>query len=553
MALTFDSIAELQKFARPLTLGLIWLLVPCIAIESFALTGDFTRALMSAAISAGMCSLAVYMLGNSTLGRALTGVGLMGQISLMVANGGVWQTDLHMAYFAALALLVIYADWVVILAAAATVAVHHLALSYFLPLAVFPDAASLGRVVLHAVILIVEAATLILVCFNLRHIIASSDRSRGDAETATEETRKLNIEAAQAHRSEMDAQERQRLTDVRVQKDREYALSTLELGLQALSSKNMVYQIKDQLPEAYEQLKTDFNRAVSQLKAAFLDIANGTDVIGGGINAISAAADDLSRRTEQQAAALEESAAALVEITATVNQTASGASRAQVIVNAAKSEAEKSSVIVRQAADAIGRIEKTSQSIGQILGVIDEIAFQTNLLALNAGVEAARAGDAGRGFAVVASEVRALAQRSADAAKEIKGLISQSSHEVGEGVELVARTVTALQTIAAQVADINQVVSDIAGSTKNQAVSLHEMSAAVNQIDQNTQRNASMVEETTAATVELRRQTEALVGQVASFQLGHDRGQDTGFRSSPARGNAATSSSTHGAPYRARA
>ncbi|PSJ49289.1 methyl-accepting chemotaxis protein, partial [Pseudaminobacter soli (ex Li et al. 2025)] len=153
---------------------------------------------------------------------------------------------------------------------------------------------------------------------------------------------------------------------------------------------------------------------------------------------ISTAADDLSRRTEQQAASLEETAAALDQITATVKKTAEGASHARDVVSEAKGDAEASGAVVRQAIAAMGTIEKSSDQIGRIIGVIDEIAFQTNLLALNAGVEAARAGDAGRGFAVVASEVRALAQRSAEAAREIKNLISASTTQVGEGVKLVA-------------------------------------------------------------------------------------------------------------------
>ncbi|QTC92217.1 globin-coupled sensor protein [Brevundimonas goettingensis] len=294
-------------------------------------------------------------------------------------------------------------------------------------------------------------------------------------------------------------------------------------ALSGLSAGDLTLHVDDEFPQAYELLKSDFNGAVRNLHHAMRAVAENAGSIQSGIDQISQAADDLSRRTEQQAASLEQTAAALDEITATVGRTASSAGQASLTVQSARGEAQTSGTIVRDAVVAMDAIEKSSQEINQIIGVIDEIAFQTNLLALNAGVEAARAGEAGRGFAVVASEVRALAQRSADAAKEIKILISTSTSQVGSGVGLVGQTGEALQRIVDRVAEVDNLVSEIAASAQEQASALHQVNVAINQMDQVTQQNAAMVEQTTAASHTLRQQADSLSGSVGQFQLAAQR------------------------------
>jgi methyl-accepting chemotaxis protein len=291
-------------------------------------------------------------------------------------------------------------------------------------------------------------------------------------------------------------------------------------GLDHLTRGDLTYTLTQPFPEDYAKLKDDFNTAIAQLKDAMSVVAGNVSAIRSGAGEIAQASDDLSRRTEQQAASLEETAAALDEITATVNRTASGARQASETVQAAKGDAETSGNVVRDAVGAMGAIEKSAQEISQIIGVIDEIAFQTNLLALNAGVEAARAGDAGRGFAVVASEVRALAQRSAEAAKEIKVLISASTSQVNAGVALVGQTGEALQRIVSRVAEIDGLVSEIAASAQEQATGLQQVNTAVNQMDQVTQQNAAMVEQSTAASHSLSQEAETLAGSVSRFQTG---------------------------------
>ena len=297
-------------------------------------------------------------------------------------------------------------------------------------------------------------------------------------------------------------------------------VSGLADALGHLADGNLTARISQPFPGEYEKLRSDFNEAMGKLQDAMKTIIVNAGGIHSGAGEISQASDDLSRRTEQQAASLEETAAALDEITATVRKTAEGSKQANGVVAATRSDAEASGQVVQSTVAAMAEIEKSSKQISQIIGVIDEIAFQTNLLALNAGVEAARAGDAGRGFAVVASEVRALAQRSSEAAKEIKGHISASSQHVETGVELVGEAGKALQKIVIKVNEISGLVSEIAASAQEQATALAEVNTAINQMDQVTQQNAAMVEQSTAASHSLTQEAEELISLVSRFQTG---------------------------------
>ena len=303
-------------------------------------------------------------------------------------------------------------------------------------------------------------------------------------------------------------------------REQQAVVAAIGAGLVHLAEGDLNYRVTETFPSEYRKLRDDFNTALDALQDTMRTIIGRTQGIHSGAHEITDSAGELAKRTEQQAAALEETAAALDEITATVRKTAEGANQARGVVSTAKGDAERSSEVVGRAVTAMNAIEKSAKQISNIIGVIDEIAFQTNLLALNAGVEAARAGDAGRGFAVVASEVRALAQRSADAAKEIKALITASTSQVASGVELVGETGKALTRIAGQVADINGVVAEIAASAKEQATGLAEVNTAVNQMDQVTQQNAAMVEQSTAASHALSEEAEELAALVGRFNVG---------------------------------
>jgi methyl-accepting chemotaxis protein len=346
--------------------------------------------------------------------------------------------------------------------------------------------------------------------------------SRAVARFRDNVTAAKNSEAEAAGARAAAEAERARAEGQRGQSEAEQSavVAALAESLVKVAEGDLTARINAEFKGRYRQIKTDFNAAIARLDEAMQGVAGSAEAIHSGTREISAASDDLSRRTEQQAANLEETAAALDEITATVRKSAEGASHARAVVAAADEDAKQSAVVVREAVEAMDAIAKSAQQISQIIGVIDEIAFQTNLLALNAGVEAARAGDAGRGFAVVASEVRALAQRSADAAKEIKGLISTSTSQVDQGVKLVAETGKSLERIMTQVAEINEVVGGIAAGSREQATALDEVNGAINQMDQVTQQNAAMVEETTAASHSLSQETSQLAGLVGQFQIG---------------------------------
>jgi methyl-accepting chemotaxis protein len=328
----------------------------------------------------------------------------------------------------------------------------------------------------------------------------------------------MRLEQQEAQAREATMREQVEADRAKAEAEQTAVVRALADGLSRLSQGDLTHRVQEAFGPEYEQLRSDFNAAVEKLQRTMQVIAQNTSQIGSSADEIAGASDDLSRRTEQQAASLEETAAALDQITATVKKSAEGAQNARSAVQTAKTGAATGGDVVRQAVQAMGEIEKSAGQITQIIGVIDEIAFQTNLLALNAGVEAARAGDAGKGFAVVASEVRALAQRSADAAKEIKTLISASSQQVGQGVTLVGKTGEALKEMVSQVEQIDVLVSEIAASSQEQATGLNEVNSAVNQMDQVTQQNAAMVEQSTAAAHGLKGETAELRRLVGEFR-----------------------------------
>jgi methyl-accepting chemotaxis protein len=336
--------------------------------------------------------------------------------------------------------------------------------------------------------------------------------------------RRLEKEAEE-QRAQNEA-ERRRVAEAERLKAEETAQATSRIGegLKRLAEGDLAFRLDEPFAEAFESLREDFNRSVGQLAQALSDVADAAQVIDGGAAGIREGADTLSQRTEQQAASLEQTAAALHELLSNVANAAERAKEARDAADAANGRATQSSKVVEDAVDAMQRIQSSSEEIGAIISVIDEIAFQTNLLALNASVEAARAGQAGSGFAVVAQEVRGLAQRCANAAKDISGLIQKSGSEVANGVKLVSDTGQALAQIVTDVAGVNDQVEAIARGAQEQSAGLSEISTAVNEMDQMTQRNAAMVAETNASSADLTSEAARLRTLISTFRLDAARG-----------------------------
>ncbi|MCR9127183.1 MAG: methyl-accepting chemotaxis protein [Rhodobacteraceae bacterium] len=312
---------------------------------------------------------------------------------------------------------------------------------------------------------------------------------------------------------------------MRAAEDQLFVVGKLSEGLRALSSGDLSRTVDAAFPDEYAQLKSDLNATVDGLNDMLCRVRQAARDIRGEAGGITAQSADLARRTETQAATLEQTAAAIAELTESVRSASAGTQAVETTIEEAREDADQSEKVVKDAVDAMRQIEESSRQISTIVAVIDDIAFQTNLLALNAGVEAARAGDAGRGFAVVASEVRALAQRSSDAAKEIKTLINGSAAQVGRGVDLVARTGTALAGIVERVNLISVRMKDIASGSAEQAAGLAQINTGVNHLDQMTQRNAAMVAESASATQALNTEAERLADLIARFRLAGQAGE----------------------------
>lgn len=492
-----DDLNTLRQQGVTILAAMAWLATLIIAAGSlFAGTGPLPPVL--AAVLTVYPTMLALRGGHDAAARLILGatMPLFSAILLFQWSGHAWLIDLHMTFFAMIAMLVVLADWRPVVAGAVVTAIHHLVLNFIDPALVFAQDGALGRVMLHAVVVVTEAGVLVVLANRLEALLLSQAEARDARVRQEEETLR--------ERSLRDA-EQQAVVD------------HIAKGLKALAAGDLSSPIDAAFPRAFEALKGDFNATLVSLNRLVGRVAQASDQIRNGAHEIQTAADDLANRTETQAISIERASTSITELASSASVTVARARDANDTLTSSQQRAEEGYSVVARAMETMGQIERSAGEIGQIVTMIDSISFQTNLLALNAGVEAARAGDAGRGFAVVASEVRALAQRSADAARDIKALIMTSRAEVSDGVELVRGSGKVLRMVMEDVSAIGALVGDITVAATGNAEQLAHMRRAFDEIDRSTQQNAAMVEESNAALRMLATETGGLMSAVECF------------------------------------
>lgn len=518
-----DALEKLREKASFGIVALLWLNLALFVLRNAVRAEPFDLASVIAAVIVTVAaSLSWWRDRSGVATRVITSMAMATSVGFLVYgfSGSPLQIDVHMYFFAALAICAAWIDWRAIVAFAVLVAVHHLVFYAAIPFAVFPGDSHFNRVVLHAVVLVAQAGALIALTSAMVSAFDVADRSINQAQTASREATEMGEKARLADAAATEEREAQENLRARAHEAVTFAVNCLRSSLSSLSKGDVTVRIDAELDGDLNELRHAFNESVEQLEDVLKQVGEVANSVRNGSAQIDHANADLSRRTENQAASVTETASSLSNVLETVRSTSALAETVGTMVHQAKVGAENSSTIVANAIDAMLMIENSSKEIGQIISVIDDIAFQTNLLALNAGVEAARAGEAGKGFAVVAQEVRELAQRSAGAAKEIKTLIATSADHVKNGVALVDKTGEALHSIATDVAAISSHVTDIVERSRQQSHELNGIGVAISDIDRNTQQNAAMVEESTAAIGSVAGEAKLLEQLIGRFKVG---------------------------------
>ncbi len=429
-------------------------------------------------------------------------------------SGHPWQVDIHMQFFAGLAVLGIYCNWRAVALYTGLVAVHHLMLTLLLPAAVLPGGTDLGRVLLHAAVLLVEAAALVVMAHVVRHALH-------DAETAAQrsgEARKDAEAARLAHARMTEAAAAEKAAEAAI---KERVVREIEAGLSRLSQGDLKTPIDspahDPFPAEYDGIRQAFNETLRMQDDLLARVDMVATAVRDEATEIERAARQLSERAEAQTSSLGDGRMALQHVLELLEESLEQSQKATRESHENERQAEAGGAITLEAVNAMRAIEESSEQISRIIGVIEDIAFQTNLLALNAGVEAARAGEAGRGFAVVAVEVRGLAERAADSAREIRELIAIGSRHVSTGSELVHRTTDALTGIVERASGVRQFMDGIAAASQDQTTRLHRAKTVIDQAEAINHQTMGAAQEAQSVAVSIGRQADALVTTLHAY------------------------------------
>ena len=499
MNLTYLRLTGLRVLA-----GLIAALAVSVVAGALLVTipGKWPAAVLAILLAILPCVMAMQGRTDATARMmASITVMLMPVLMLFVFEGQPWQVDLHMTFFALLAIVAMLCDWKAVCAGAGVVAVHHIGFGLLIPAWVFSGGGSIGRVGLHAVILVVEAATLMWLGAGIVALIAAIKRQNDE---------RLHADGALAAERTLQAAAVGIVT------------SCLGEGLAAISEGDLTAEIAVEFPDGYQTLRGNFNGALLSLRHLIGAVTESAEGIRTGSDQIARASEDLARRTEGSAASLEETSAALFQIDARIKVTSAAASATVLRADQAIGTVAGGRSTAEEAVQAMGRVSDSAKGIDSVIEGLDKIAFQTRVLAMNAAVEAGRAGDAGRGFAVVADLVSALAMRAEEEAKRARDQLTITQSEIGTAVEAVRKVDIAFLDISSEVAGVHALLGCMANDNVAQSTAISEISAAIGTMDKATQQNAAMVEETSAAARNLTAEVTALTEQAAQFRIEMD-------------------------------